>query len=54
MGTEPTVAFLLRWANETHAHGMPTPEELEAEGWVRVRQHPRWPTSWLMRKGEDA
>jgi hypothetical protein len=37
-----------RWANERGAHGMATPEELEAEGYVRCKQHPFWPLSWLM------
>jgi hypothetical protein len=39
-----------RWANETGAHGMARPEMLEAEGYVRVRRHPFWPASWLMRR----
>ena len=42
-----------RWANESGATVMPTPEELEAQGWYRVRQHNLWPLSWLMRKDED-
>jgi len=45
---------LFRWANEREVNGMPTPESLEAEGWVRVRQHPFWPLSILMcRRNED-
>ena len=42
--------MFFRWAHEHGAHGMPTPENLEAEGWLRVRRHPFWPLSWLMRK----
>ena len=41
-----------RWANEREANGMPTPEALEAEGWVRVRRHPFWLLSWLMTRQE--
>ena len=37
-----------RWANERRVNGMPTPEELEADGYRRVRRHPFWPLSWLM------
>jgi len=37
------------WANEREMNDMPTPEALEAEGWVRVRRHPFWPLSVLMR-----
>ncbi len=40
-----------RWASVDPARGLPTPAELEAAGWVRVRRHPFWPASWLMRKG---
>ena len=44
-----------RWANERRAHSMPTPEELEAEGYVRVKRHPNYETSWLMvRQGPAA
>ena len=39
-----------RWASETGAHGMPHPEELEYLGFVRVARHPRWPSSWLMKR----
>ena len=39
-----------RWANERGASGMPHPEELEHLGYVRVRQHPLFPLSWLMRR----
>jgi hypothetical protein len=39
-----------RWANEQGVSGMPVPEVLEAEGYVRVCQHPFWPLSWLMRR----
>ena len=42
--------MLFRWANEREVNGMPTPEALEAEGWVRVRRHPFWPLSVLMRR----
>jgi len=39
---------IFRWANEDGAHGMPTPAELEAQGWVRSWQHPWWLKSWMM------
>lgn len=38
------------WANERGANGMPRPETLEADGWVRHVRHPNYPASWLMRK----
>ena len=41
---------LFQWANEGGLHGMPKPEELEQIGYRKERQHPFWPTSWLMRK----
>lgn len=41
---------LFQWANESGAHGMARPDSLESQGWVRVRQHPLWPKSVLMRK----
>ena len=44
-----------RWANERRIHAMPTPEELEQEGYVRVKRHPNYETSWLMvRQGPAA
>ncbi len=49
MMAAPCVEF--RWAHEARRFGLPTPDELEAVGWVRVRRHPFWPASWLMRKG---
>ena len=51
MTNEPTPGFggeEYRWANERRINGMPTPEELEAEGYSRVCQHPNWPLSVLM------
>ena len=39
-----------RWASEARTHGMPTPGELEAEGYARVTRHPNYPASWLMRR----
>lgn len=39
-----------QWANVNGAHGMALVAALEGQGWVRVRQHPLWPASWLMRK----
>jgi hypothetical protein len=45
-----TGAIQYQWANESGAHGMARPSYLEARGWVKVRQHPLWPKSWLMRK----
>ena len=42
--------MLFRWANERGLNSMPTPEALEIEGWVRVRRHPFWPASWVMRR----
>jgi hypothetical protein len=44
------VATEYRWAHEAGAHGMARPEALEGERYVRVRQHPFWPASWLMRR----
>ena len=44
-----------QWASETRAHGMPTPEELEAQGWTRLSESPRWPGSWWMwKRNEEA
>jgi len=39
-----------RWASEAGAAGMAYPEELEYLGYERVRRHPFWPASWLMRR----
>ena len=39
-----------RWASEHGTAGMPHPEELAYLGYVKVRQHPMWPSSWLMRR----
>jgi hypothetical protein len=36
------------WAHEDGAHGMPRIRDLEARGYRLVREHPRWPRSWLM------
>lgn len=47
------MTYLVRWANEQRAQNMPTPAELEAEGWYRVGNHPLYPKSILMRKDED-
>ena len=41
---------IFQWANESGAHGMARPAALEKIGYVKVRQHPLWPKSWLMRK----
>jgi hypothetical protein len=41
---------LFQWANEHGVHGMARPTELERQGWVKVRQHPNYPLSWLMKK----
>ena len=38
------------WANDAGRLGLSRPEALEAQGWTRVRRHPRWHDSWLMRK----
>jgi len=46
------VAGEYRWAHESGAQGMPTPDELEAQGWVRVHFHPNYRRSWLMRKDD--
>lgn len=43
---------LYRWASDLRVHGMPTPEELEAQGYVRVAQHPAYTRSWLMWKAD--
>lgn len=45
--------YEVRWANETGAQGMPRPEDLEAQGWYRVGNHPLYRTSWLMRRDDD-
>lgn len=44
------VVAVYQWANESGVHGMARPSYLEAHGWVKVRQHPLYPKSWLMRK----
>lgn len=44
---------VFQWANESGAHGMARPAYLEAQGWVKVRQHPLWPKSWLMKKDAE-
>jgi len=41
---------IYQWANEKGIHGMATPAHLESIGYVKVRQHPLYPASWLMRK----
>jgi hypothetical protein len=38
------------WASETGAHSMPTPEELKAQGYVKLRPHPWYEGAWLMVK----
>ena len=38
------------WASETRAHSMPTPEELEAVGYVKLRRHPWYAGAWLMKR----
>jgi len=48
-----------RWASETGAHGMATPDELRYLGWVPVVRDgaevrdPRFPGSLLMRRDDD-
>jgi hypothetical protein len=44
------MAILYQWASETGAQGMARPSALEKLGYVKVRRHPLYPTSWLMRK----
>ena len=39
-----------RWANTSGKMGMFTLKEAESEGWSIVREHPRWPDSFLMRR----
>jgi hypothetical protein len=48
----PRKSLLFRWANEDRIESMPTPEEMEAQGYERSIRHPRWPKSWLMVKGD--
>lgn len=43
-----TEAWEFRWANDRGANGLPHPDELAREGYLRIAQHPRWPSSWLM------
>lgn len=58
MASEPTAGSApyaesvieFRWASETGRSGMPHPDELEYFGFVRVRRHPFYPASWLMRR----
>ena len=50
MTTEGALVAVFLWANEAGVHGMARPEYLESQGWVKVRQHPNFPLSWLMRK----
>jgi hypothetical protein len=45
--------ILFQWANESGAHGMARPADLESQGFVKVGPHPFWPTSWLMRKDAE-
>lgn len=45
-----TNTWEFRWANTDKHHNMPTPRELEDQGYVKVRQHPFWPESWLMKR----
>ena len=44
------VTVVYQWANVKGVHGMATPAYLESHGFVKVRQHPLYPLSWLMRK----
>lgn len=54
MSEQPTdLKMRFQWANEDGAQGMVRPEDLEAQGWVKVRQHPNYPLSWLMRKDAE-
>lgn len=48
------MTYWVQWTSETRRNGMPTPEQLEAEGWERVHFHPNYRRSWLMRKDDDA
>ena len=53
----PTSRFLdlsgeYRWANESGLHGMISIAEAEYFGYVRWRQDPRFPDSWLMKRVE--
>jgi hypothetical protein len=43
------------WATLTQSHYEHTPvvADLEADGWVRVAQHPAWLDLWLLRKPES-
>ena len=38
---------------ETPRHGMTTVEELRMDGWVKVKPHPWYKDTWLMRKEES-
>lgn len=46
------MTILYQWANESGLHGMARPEYLEAHGWIKIRRHPFWPKSWLMKRAE--
>lgn len=43
------ITCYFQWANEHGRAGMPTPEELERQGWIRCKRHHIWPSSWLMK-----
>lgn len=39
---------VFRWACDPPRMGMASLRRLERRGWRRVREHPRYPGSWLM------
>ena len=39
-----------RWASDSGAQGMPYVEEIEYLGFERLREHPLFPGTWLMRR----
>jgi hypothetical protein len=41
-----------QWASKNRSHGMPTPEELEAQGYTKGPEHPLYKGSFLMVKKE--
>lgn len=41
-------SFELKTASETRHHSMPTPAELEAEGWVKFYADLRYVGAWMM------
>lgn len=41
-------AFEVKTASETRHHSMPTPTELEADGWKKFYQDLRYPGAWMM------